>query len=357
MKYLYGLLLFAWLFVQQALKPDFEITGIAPLLGALCFFILKERYFRALWSTLLFTAAIFLLSLYDQNFLLLAGIALFDLVYDKRYVMTFLILLASVIMMMQFGSYVWIFHILVGMVLGFIVGAKDEKEGNFITLLDEERRLRYRLEQTQNELIQSRKEIEHLTEIRERNRIAQELHDVVGHSVAGVLFQLRGATAVIDKDRDKVKDIIALCTEKLTETLEMTRKTVYNIKTENPVGLDYLDGIIGEFKFCSVSFEHTGDFGNVSAYNMKILESNIKEALTNTARHSGATAVQIRIDVGKRNIRFYYKDNGKGCPSIKANVGISGMRRRISDAGGTISIDGNEGFMIVCNIPNVMEEA
>lgn len=112
-----------------------------------------------------------------------------------------------------------------------------------------------------------------------------------------------------------------------------------------------LEKIIEDFEYCKVTFEHHGDFQTVSALNVNILEATVKEALTNTAKYAEAKHVQIRIDIGKRHLRLFYKDDGKGCESIHESLGILGMRERVRNVGGTVSIDGKEGFLIVCHLP------
>ncbi|HBG38890.1 MAG TPA: sensor histidine kinase, partial [Clostridiaceae bacterium] len=74
------------------------------------------------------------------------------------------------------------------MMYGYIMKLFNNREKTFKKSFDYERQLRYELESTKARLLNSEKEIEHITEIRERNRIARELHDNIGHSMAGILM-------------------------------------------------------------------------------------------------------------------------------------------------------------------------
>lgn len=56
---------------------------------------------------------------------------------------------------------------------------------------------------------------------------------------------------------------------------------------------------------------------------MEMLCSNIKEALTNAAKHSRATKVEISIETNERYVRLYIRDNGVGCASVKEGLGLS----------------------------------
>jgi signal transduction histidine kinase len=356
MKYIYGALLIGWLAVDQLTNSNTNIYTIASILGALCLFIIKERYFDNFYASLIFLVIIFILSFYNASFILLVGIAIVDLTYMSKYKAGLLICFSSVPVLVQAGRYNYIFHIICSLIFSHILGTKDNNEKRHLSLLDQERHLRYNLERTQNELIRSRKEIEQLAEIRERNRIAHEIHDNIGHSIAGVIFQLEAGIRILRKDIDKTEGILKLSSQKLTEALELTRNTVYNIRVIRKTGIDQIEAVIKGFKFCPVVFEHTGDFGSISALNLKILETNIMEALTNASKYSRASKIQIKIDIGKKNIRLFYKDDGIGCINIKDNLGLSGMRERVRNAGGIISIDGRDGFLIVCNLPNRNEE-
>lgn len=351
MKKIYGLLLFAWLAFEQITKFNTDIYSIASLLGALCLFIIKEKYLDKGYMSVAYFFIVLAFSQYNSDFIILAGIPLIDSAYLGSIPLSLLIFVIAIFISITKGNYNNIFYLASLALCGYVTGDKVRKEVTHITTLDEERRLRYNLEQVQKELINSKKEIEHMTEIRERNRIAHEIHDNIGHGIAGVIFQLEAARRIIKMDILKTEEILKLCSEKLSETLELTRNTVHNIKPDRLVGIDVIEKIIKGFKFCPIDFKHTGDFNSVSASNIKILEANVMEFLTNASKYSGATNIQIKVDIGKRNIRLYYKDNGIGCNNIRESLGISGMRERIRNVGGTISIDGNDGFLIVCNIP------
>jgi signal transduction histidine kinase len=357
MKYIYGALLIVWLAVEQIVNYNTDIYAIASLLGALCLFIIKERYFDSIYTSFVFLFIISALSFYNTSFLLLMGITLVDLAYTGKYIVALLVASAGVASIIHYGNYNYIFHIACALLFAYILGTKDRNEKKHLSLLDEERQLRYNLEKTQNDLIKSRKEIESLTEIRERNRIAHEIHDNIGHSIAGVIFQLEAGIRILHKDIDRTEAILKLCSEKLSEALELTRNTVYNIRVVKKTGLHQIEAVINGFKFCPVDFEHSGDFSSVSSLNLKIMEANIMEALTNASKYSAASKIHIKIDIGKRNIRLLYKDDGIGCSNIKDNLGLSGMRDRVKNAGGVISIDGKDGFLIVCNLPNKKEDS
>lgn len=355
MKQIFGYVLLGWLAIERILNQDVDIIRIAYLLGALCIFIVKEKFFDGIYASFIYLGAMAAIAFYNPGFILLLGIPLLDFAYRKKYVTAVSIYTTSVIWSISLGSYPAVVILAAAGFIGYTVGIMKENDRKNLSVLDDERRLRYSLEQTQHELINSRKQIEHLTEIRERNRIAREIHDNISHSIAGVIFQLEAAARFVGKDAEKAEGILKICSAKLAAALELTRNTVYNIKADRKIGLESIEKMIGDFRYCPVEFEHRGDFNGLSATNLQILESCIMECLTNASKHSQAKKIQIKLDIGNTNIRFYYKDDGRGCSNIRENIGLSGMRDRVRNTGGTVSIDGSDGFLIVCNFPKEHE--
>lgn len=351
LKHLYGLILISWLAINQILEINIDTLSIASLLGILCLFIIKERFVDKAYASIILLVSIIALSHYNNDFILLAGIPILDFLYSKKYVLGILTSVTTLAIYIQTDNFSYVLHLIFAALLGYVLGEKIINEKSHTSLFDEERNLRYRLEEAQKQLINSRQEVEHLTKIRERNRIAHEIHDSLGHSIAGVIFQIEAAKRILHKDKQKLEDILKLCSKRLSEALELTRNTVYNIKADKKNGLDNLEKIINNFKFCTITFEHSGDFNMVSASNMSILEANLMESLTNASKYSKAKNIQIKIDIGKKNVRYFYKDDGVGCDNIQESLGVSGIRERVKNAGGTIAIDGNNGFLIVCHLP------
>lgn len=357
MKYVYGILLFIWTVVEaiQSSRTDFKGTGV--ILIALCLFIVKEKFLdKPVFSFIyaVFIAAMSIIS-GNGNLLPLLGIVLVDMAYFKRYGIMVPIALASVFLCMRISNAYYVFLTCTGMAWGYALGESSSKEKKYLELLDSERGARYQLEKTQVELVRLQNEVERSTEIRERNRIAREIHDNIGHSIAGVLFQLRAAEKLVSTNSQKVEQILHLCNEKLAEALETARNTVYNIKSDQLSGIDCIDNIVKEFKFCKVNFNHSGDFSILSATHLNILEATTKELLTNALKYSKASEIKLKIDINSKYIRLFYSDNGKGCEQIKENVGLSGIRERMRNLGGTYSVDGKNGFTLVCTLPNKSE--
>ncbi|WP_237086971.1 sensor histidine kinase [Paenibacillus ihbetae] len=207
------------------------------------------------------------------------------------------------------------------------------------------------MEQAKAQLLLASKEIAGITEVKERNRIAREIHDSVGHNLAGIFIQLQAAQKIHVKDENKAMSIVKTSIDGLANTIELLRDTVHNIKPRESLGADYFQGIIENYQFCPVELQMSGDFNSVPSAHLELLSATIKEALTNTARYSQATMVEIKIDVNPVYTRLSVKDNGIGSANIKEGLGLSGMKERTRNLGGSFSFHSQDGFMIVCVIP------
>lgn len=216
---------------------------------------------------------------------------------------------------------------------------------------DRERQLRYELEGAKVKLQRSSHELVHVAEIRERNRIAREIHDSAGHSLAGILLRLQAARKVLGANPEAASSMIQECVERLAESLTMLRNTVHNIKPQEKLGLKEIEAIISSFTFCPVEFQSAGDFSNVPPNHLGIMAAAVRELLTNTIKHSGATKVNITLEVAPMYVRLAYADNGQGRVSSKEGLGLSGIRERAYSINGTVSIDGRNGFLAVCVLP------
>lgn len=329
MKYILKLLLLIYiiaLFILQGGIPYGEVLVLVLIMGVNVF---KERFYDNVYTTIVSLLIICYGIWLDRNFAFLLAVPVFDFIYQKKYLGVPPTLLAALYLSAYTILPSILFIICLSGILAFFMEKASEKELAYKTRLDDERRLRYELEQTKAKLLHSSKEIAHLTEVGERNRIAREIHDNVGHSIAGILIQLQAANKLYDRDQLKSKEIVEKSIVSLSDALTLLRNTVYNIKPHETLGIEYIKNVISDFGFCPVDFQFHGDFNLLSSNHLEIMGSTIKEGLTNTARHSKATQVNIKIDINEKYTRLFVKDNGIGCDKYKEGLGISGMKERI----------------------------
>lgn len=198
-------------------------------------------------------------------------------------------------------------------------------------------------------------QLRYLSQIEERNNIAQSIHDKVGHVLAGSIIQLEAAGMIIDRDSAKAGELIRNVTGNLKEGMESIRSTLRTIKpASEQLGINRVKLILEEFTLnnsieATLSFD--GKLDVITHMQWRIMTDNVKEALTNVLKHSSATRVEVRIEVMNKLIKLEVKDNGKGAPEIVKGMGLSGMEERTGSAGGKLIVDGTSGFSVITLLP------
>ena len=198
-------------------------------------------------------------------------------------------------------------------------------------------------------------QLRYLSQIEERNSIAQSIHDKVGHTLAGSIIQLEAAGMIIDKDSAKAGELVKNVTENLKIGMESIRSTLRTIKpASEQLGINRLKLVLEEFSYnnkVKTSFSFDGKLDAVTHIQWRIMTDNIKEALTNTLKYSSATIIEIRLEVMSKLIKLEVKDNGKGADAIVKGMGLSGMEERTASVGGKLIVDGSNGFSVITLLP------
>lgn len=358
MKSIYKGLFIFYLIIELARQNTVTNYEVLLILSIIFIVILRERYNYSIHYTTIIIFILVTIGMYWNNkFVLLYAIVLFDCIHHKVYICIIPVVFSCFYFIGTEENIIYILLILtVNSFFAHISRREQDKDQYYKRFLDEERRLRYELEQAKNLLINSNDEIARIAGIKERNRIAREIHDNIGHTMTGILMQLQVVNKFYGKDNKKAKEAIQKSISSLSQSLTIIRDTVHNIKPKENLGVEYIHSIIDNYNFCPVKFRYRGDFNTIPVRHMEIISANIKEALTNTAKYSEATSIDIEININEKFIRLYIKDNGKGCININEGLGLSSMRERIKNIGGNISISGDKGFMIVSIIPIYEEE-
>jgi signal transduction histidine kinase len=199
----------------------------------------------------------------------------------------------------------------------------------------------------------------------ERRRIARDLHDSLGQYLTSIkmnLELLRGSDA---PNKDEV----------LSATLESVERSISETRTLSCL---LHPPLLDEVGFMSAARWYTDEFAKRSGINVELelpegvgrlpelariaLFRILQESLTNVHRHSGSPSVEVRLQVSNHQAVLTVRDFGRGVPAeliqvSQANgkhfgVGLSGMRERINDLGGTFEIQSNGGgTLIIVAIP------
>ena len=342
---------FFYLLSLFAFKGNMSYEEILILLLIIAVNVYKERFSNSIILILISFCLVFTGIILNRDFGILLCITVFDIVYKRFYIGFIPILFICFFFYFNMELPLLLLIMALCSALAYLAEESEKRGILYKNNLDDERKLRYELELTRAKLIAAAKETAHLTEVSERNRIAREIHDNLGHNISGILIQLQASYKLFSLDGEKSRELLKKSIDGLSDSVTLIRDTVHNIKPKENLGVEYVNMIINNFSFCPIEFRFSGDFNTLSPEHSGIIGSTIKEALTNASRYSNATKIEIKIDINEKFTRVYIKDNGKGCSKIKEGLGLSGMKERIGNMGGSISISSDDGFMIVCLIP------
>jgi len=202
------------------------------------------------------------------------------------------------------------------------------------------------------------RQLNYLSQLEERHSIAQEIHDRVGHAIAGSLIQLEAAGLLVERDQSKTRDIIQNVITVLREGMENIRATLRNIKpATEQLGINRVKLLLDEFtvnNHLKTSLVYSGNLERIAPIQWKVISDNLGESLTNALKYSGATAISLKIEVLNKFVKAEVSNNGHGAYIVKKGLGISGMEERSGRIGGKVVIDGSKGFSVITLLP--MEE-
>lgn len=186
--------------------------------------------------------------------------------------------------------------------------------------------------------------------LKERNRIAREIHDNVGHVLSRSIL-LTGAIKTVNKDIDTAPLIDSLETS-LNCAMNSIRSSVHDLHDE-AVNLEHsVHSLIQDFTFCPVMV--TYDMSSQVPRNVKYcFISIIKESLANIMKHSNATSAKILLREHPALYQLCIEDNGTDIhyAQTDSGIGLVNMKERVNSLNGTIQINTENGFRIFITIP------
>ncbi|PEJ53632.1 histidine kinase [Bacillus sp. AFS002410] len=196
---------------------------------------------------------------------------------------------------------------------------------------------------------------EYTFKLEERNRISQEIHDKIGHSMTGALFQMEATKHLMGHNQEKALELLQNAINISKDGIENIRLTLKNMKppTEQ-MGIHHMKLFIDEFSAkhdLKTLFVYKGNLDLITPIQWKIIQENVVEALTNTMKYADATEVSIEIYVMNKMIKTNVKDNGRGKVIVKKGLGIIGMEERTAAVNGKIIVDGQDGFSVTTLLP------
>lgn len=236
----------------------------------------------------------------------------------------------------------------------------QEQKGTIdeVSLLNEE--IKQKNEDLQNanlQLAEYAKITEKMGETKERNRLAREIHDTLGHTLTGISVGLDACITTVEIAPKETKAHLEKLSQVARNGLVDIRRSVSELKPDSLERLSLYEAItkmIDDMKSITdmqITFESLIDKLKFDEDEESAIYRVVQESLTNAMRHGKASQVHIRIEKKEDYIELSIKDNGIGCIKIEPGFGTKHIAERIEMLNGTVSFKSENGFTVLAKIP------
>lgn len=317
-------------------------SAFAVLLLLLLLIVLRWRFRLPWWTVLLDGVACAGLSVLTDLAVYGLALVLFECALAGR--LRWLTLALPSVLLPAFSVAVFLYAAQAAFI-GYVLHRGRRKEQRYRQELDEQRRARHELERLRGELLEANQAAAQQAELLARYRMSRQLHDHLGHDLTGAELALQ-AYAWVD-DPEEGEKLLAEVRQRLARSTVQLRNMVHNTTPTGRIGVELLEQVIADYRGPQITYTRSGDMQRVSAYVWPYLESLLKEALTNVARHSDATRIRIALDVNPQLVRLLIHDNGKTMTPHEASGGLRSLQMRARAMGGSLSVGYDNGFLLV----------
>ena len=212
----------------------------------------------------------------------------------------------------------------------------------------ESQNLYQELQIAHNQLQDYAAQVEELAVAEERNRLAREMHDTLGHRLTVAAVQLEGAQRLITDEPQRATDMVATVREQVREALSELRRTVATLReplqTDIPLphALARLTDSFQEATGLNVHLTVPKDSIHIPDAHRLTLYRATQEALTNVQRHAQAENVWVELGVLSQQIILEVSDDGVGFSEeemTESGFGLRGLRERVTQLDGSLQVE------------------
>jgi signal transduction histidine kinase len=337
------------------------------VLGALAFDFAADRASRPEQPSVRFTITMqivltailfFLLFISDFFFMtsmlsfLIVSIVQSSLPRRQAYVANALLLGVLALAYGRFTDIEAMLQIVLGLGAGFIFMIV------FTQLATSEQQARKELEKANAQLAEYAAQVDQLATIRERNRLAREVHDTLGHYLTVINVQLEVVTKLIDSNPARAREAAVKAKALASEGLNEVRRSVAALRPsplEDKLLSEAIRGLIETSRDAGlmVTFEQGGMASALSSEMETVLYRAAQESLTNIRKHAHASAVSVRLMYTTDLVSLRVRDNGVGRQGDEDNVGLSALRERVAALNGAVLAENHleGGFVLEVTLP------
>ena len=191
-------------------------------------------------------------------------------------------------------------------------------------------------------------EVEHFAKVAERERIARDMHDVLGHTLSLITLKAELARKLVDRDPERAKQEMLDVETTSRAALADVREAIRGYRTE---------GIFAELARARAALETAGvavecdtDPVPLSPAQESVLSLALREAVTNVVRHADASRCNVTLKQNEALCTLEIADDGCGAAGPEGN-GLRGMRERLEALGGSLRLLTSNGTRLIIDLP------
>lgn len=267
--------------------------------------------------------------------------------YKNKLIYTIPLIIAAVI-----TNNTYYLLLLQGLLFGLILSLWENESVYMKDTTDRLRKRIYNLELVQSRLLSDYRDMETISRLKERQRIAEILHDNLGHELTAAHLSLKAYRALMDTKQFEKADITLRKSEKrLENALHQLKSSVKSIEPNIEIGLTDLIHLCNNFIY-PVDFIHKGDISKLKPYIWQLALMSVKEALTNITKHALPKMINVSLEVTEYIVRIIVENDGVIDKNGKMDGnGLRYMRNRLEAVNGSLSIQKKDTFKLIITIP------
>ncbi len=189
---------------------------------------------------------------------------------------------------------------------------------------------------------------EHLAKLAERERIARDLHDLLGHTLSLIVLKSELASRLSATQPERAAEEIRDVERISRDALAQVRAAVRGYRS---VGFESeLRQAREALETAGIAVEAQVEQPPLSAMQESVFAMALREAVTNIVRHAHASICRLSLRQNGRYCELEIADNGRG-GALEEGSGLSGMRERVEALGGILERDGSNGTSLRIRVP------
>ena len=239
----------------------------------------------------------------------------------------------------------------------FLIRIQTNEKERVLELNDELNQVNSKLQEANLQLERYARESEKMAETRERNRLAREIHDTLGHTLTGIIAGLDACVAIMDIAPEATKMQLQAITDVARQGMTDVRRSVKALRPDALEKLSLEEALkksIEEMRQATqaeIRYSCTAELRHFSEDEEDVIYRIVQESITNSIRHGHADQIKIEIRRVYNKLQICIADNGIGCEEVKKGFGLHHMEERIQMLQGSLEYESKNGFTVRVELP------